>query len=50
MPTSVIETRDFGNHSDVQSLRLVLWTAALGLLFQVGHFFEHAFQIGRAHV
>jgi hypothetical protein len=27
------------------NLRLVLWTVAvLGLLFQVGHFFEHAFQ------
>jgi hypothetical protein len=45
MRTSVIEMRDFGNRSEVQNLRLVLWTlAALGLLFQVGHFFEHAFQ------
>jgi hypothetical protein len=27
------------------SITLILWTAALlGLLFQVGHFFEHAFQ------
>jgi len=33
-----------GKHSAF-NLMMVLWTAAiLGLLFQVGHFFEHAFQ------
>lgn len=45
MPASATGMRDFGTHSDVQNLQLALWTvAALGLLFQVGHFFEHAFQ------
>jgi hypothetical protein len=45
MPTSVSGVRDFGNRSEIENLRLVLWTTvALGLLFQVGHFFEHAFQ------
>jgi hypothetical protein len=46
MATSAIDTRGmFGNHSEMLNLRLVLWTVAvLGLLFQVGHFFEHAFQ------
>jgi hypothetical protein len=46
MSLSLIEPRGaFGNHRDMLNLRLVLWTVAvLGLLFQVGHFFEHAFQ------
>jgi hypothetical protein len=45
MSISLTETRDFDNYLEVQTLRLFLWTiAALGLLFQVGHFFEHAFQ------
>lgn len=44
MPAAVFETRNFDRNS-VQNLPLVLWTiASLGLLFQVGHFFEHAFQ------
>jgi hypothetical protein len=45
MSISLVEARDFGSYPEVQNLRLFLWTvAALGLLFQVGHFFEHAFQ------
>jgi hypothetical protein len=45
MAVSAAEIRDLGNHSAAQNLRLALWTiTALGLLFQVGHFFEHAFQ------
>ena len=45
MPASAPGMHDFGNRLEVQNLRLVLWSiTALGLLFQVGHFFEHAFQ------
>jgi hypothetical protein len=41
MSISLIEPRG----GEILNLRLVLWTVAvLGLLFQVGHFFEHAFQ------
>ena len=46
MSISLIEPHGaFGNHRDMPNLRLVLWTVAvLGLLFQVGHLFEHPFQ------
>ncbi len=46
MASSLTEPRSApSDHSAMLNLGLVLWTAAvLGLLFQVGHFFEHAFQ------
>ena len=35
----------FQNQRDCLNLQLILWTVAvLGLLFQVGHLYEHAFQ------
>src|SRR5690349_19393609 len=45
MPVPVTEIHDLADHSGPQNLRVALWmVTALGLLFQVGHFFEHAFQ------
>jgi hypothetical protein len=45
MSDLLVERRDFLSHRFEPSLANVLGTAAaFGLLFQVGHFFEHAFQ------
>ena len=44
MSSAAMAHSEPGKHSAF-NLMMVLWTAAiLGLLFQVGHFFEHAFQ------
>src|SRR6188472_469774 len=45
MPTLRVETHSSFSGT-LPSWTLLLWTTAiLGLLFQVGHFFEHAFQL-----
>jgi hypothetical protein len=46
MPTLLIDwPSEVRDRSDISNTRLILWTIIVsGLLFQVGHFFEHAFQ------
>lgn len=46
MPTLLIDRpSELIDQSDISNARLIIWAIVVsGLLFQVGHFFEHAFQ------